>query len=267
MEMSEQNKPLPIKKELYHAWKLAAPGGCRASPRLGIHHPQHCLQYGAGVDQATSAARPTLQARSNLLTYSEQFDNAAWNKSRSTVTANSTVAPDGTTTADKLIATSVSGTHRIFSAGITNSRTTIYTLSAYFKASEYTYAGLMVSDSTEADQNRVQWNLTDGTSINAPVGSTILLLSTSFTDVGNGWKRCAMTVSADATEPSINAWLFIIDNSNAASFTGNDVNGVFAWGAQIELGSTATTYQRVTTATDYADIGLPRNLTFDGVDD
>jgi len=45
------------------------------------------------------------------------------------------------------------------------------------------------------------------------------------------------------------------------------VNGVFAWGAQIELGSTATTYQRVTTATDYADVGLPRNLTFDGVDD
>lgn len=37
--------------------------------------------------------------------------------------------------------------------------------------------------------------------------------------------------------------------------------------AQLELGSAVTTYQRVTTATDYADIGLPRNLTFDGVDD
>jgi hypothetical protein len=37
--------------------------------------------------------------------------------------------------------------------------------------------------------------------------------------------------------------------------------------AQLELGSTATQYQRVTTATDYEDIGLPRYLQFDGFDD
>jgi len=39
------------------------------------------------------------------------------------------------------------------------------------------------------------------------------------------------------------------------------------WGAQVEAASTASTYQRVVTATDYTDIGLPRNLLFDGVDD
>lgn len=44
-------------------------------------------------------------------------------------------------------------------------------------------------------------------------------------------------------------------------------DAVDAWGAQLELGSSATTYQRVVTATNYADIGLPRRLTFDGVDD
>ena len=44
----------------------------------------------------------------NLLTYSEEFDNAAWTKSSATVTADDTTAPDGTTTAD-LIATSSSG--------------------------------------------------------------------------------------------------------------------------------------------------------------
>jgi len=53
--------------------------------------------------QATSASRPTLQARANLLTYSEQFDNAAWtNVGTPTVTANTTLAPDGTTTADTI---------------------------------------------------------------------------------------------------------------------------------------------------------------------
>ena len=42
------------------------------------------------------------EARTNLLTYSEQFDNAAWVKSNSTVTANAGAAPNGTATADLL---------------------------------------------------------------------------------------------------------------------------------------------------------------------
>jgi hypothetical protein len=37
--------------------------------------------------------------------------------------------------------------------------------------------------------------------------------------------------------------------------------------AQLEFGPTVTQYQRVTTETDYADIGLPRYLSFDGLDD
>lgn len=37
--------------------------------------------------------------------------------------------------------------------------------------------------------------------------------------------------------------------------------------AQLEYGSAATTYQRVTTATDYDTVGFPHYLKFDGVDD
>lgn len=43
--------------------------------------------------------------RSNLLNYSEQFDNVAWAKTSITVSTNSIVAPDGTTTADTISAT------------------------------------------------------------------------------------------------------------------------------------------------------------------
>jgi hypothetical protein len=41
----------------------------------------------------------------NLLTYSEQFDNAAWSKTRCTITSNQAVAPDGSLTADLMTAT------------------------------------------------------------------------------------------------------------------------------------------------------------------
>jgi hypothetical protein len=57
---------------------------------------------GNHASQATSASRPVLRARYNLLTYSEQFDNAAWSKSSCSITPNQEVAPDGTTTVDLL---------------------------------------------------------------------------------------------------------------------------------------------------------------------
>ena len=39
----------------------------------------------------------------NLATYSQEFDNGSWAKSRQTVVADAGVAPDGTTTADNSI--------------------------------------------------------------------------------------------------------------------------------------------------------------------
>jgi hypothetical protein len=57
--------------------------------------------------QTTSESRPALArtpdgGRRNVLTFSEQFDDAAWTKSNATVTANTHAAFDGTTTADTL---------------------------------------------------------------------------------------------------------------------------------------------------------------------
>lgn len=48
-------------------------------------------------------------AATNLLTYSDQFDNAAWTKTLVTVTANYAVAPDGTATADRVVFSGAAG--------------------------------------------------------------------------------------------------------------------------------------------------------------
>lgn len=47
----------------------------------------------------------------NLLLRSEEFDNAAWTKTRSTVTANATTAPNNTVTADALLETAINDDH------------------------------------------------------------------------------------------------------------------------------------------------------------
>ena len=56
-------------------------------------------------------------ASTNIIVYSEQFDNAAWSKNTVTVTANNVAAPNGTMTADKIVGTGAdSYIHQSFAA-------------------------------------------------------------------------------------------------------------------------------------------------------
>jgi len=66
---------------------------------------------------------------SNLALYSQDFDNAYWVKASATVTANNATAPDGTSTADTVVG--AAGTAFIYSGAITTSASTTYTLSFY----------------------------------------------------------------------------------------------------------------------------------------
>ena len=56
----------------------------------------------------------------NLVTYSEQYNQTSWFKLRTTVTANDAVAPDGTTTADRVeITTTGAARCRVDFSGLT----------------------------------------------------------------------------------------------------------------------------------------------------
>jgi hypothetical protein len=84
-----------------------------ATPVTAVEQPVGLIRDKSGrgnhASQSTAAARPTLRARYNLLTYSEQLDNAAWTKSSATAVAGAT-DPNGGTTAETLTATGANGT-------------------------------------------------------------------------------------------------------------------------------------------------------------
>lgn len=65
---------------------------------------------GAAIAEDTLKGYLSEGSNTNRCLYSEDFSNAAWVKSNVTVTANSTTAPNGTTTADTLTATAANGT-------------------------------------------------------------------------------------------------------------------------------------------------------------
>jgi hypothetical protein len=200
-----------------------------------------------------------------LLTYSEEFDNAAWGKTNTTVTANSAVAPDGTTTADTLTGNATISTHS-FAQAISVVSGTTYTLTAYLKQGTHNLAGLDLGSigfpGTGASR-LVYFDLSNGTIFST--GSDVE--AATIADEGSGWYRCSVTQTADASAITTVAVGQLFDGASPNYDATGDT--VLIWGAQLETGSTATAYQRVGTAFDVTEAGVAScsYLSFDGSDD
>ena len=193
--------------------------------------------------QTNSGNRPVVSALVNLLTKTEDFANAAWTKLNSTITANSTIAPDGTLTGDKMVADTTSNFH-YGSRPITLSPG-VYTYSIYAKAGEYNTCFINFPNDTTLST----FNLTTGVLISAAFGVTA-----SITSVGNGWYRlvCIYTYTTGLINPFFGL--------QTGSFTGDGTSGIFIWGADLRYtnqGVDLPAYQRVNTSTDYDSVGFP----------
>jgi len=210
----------------------------------------------------SDAARPLLGSvpvggRRNLCLYSQAFDNAAWTKSRATVVANATVAPDGTTTAYKLVEDNTAGaTHRIYlSVDKVTASAITYTGTIYAKAAERSVVSFKLPGKTEADQSRIAVYLRTG-EISAIGGSGFTSASASATSVGNGWWRVSLAATSD-TDTKIVLFAQVSDTlASTGSYNGNGTSGIYIWGAQLDQAATATPYQKVITANEITEEGV-----------
>lgn len=168
--------------------------------------------------------------QSNLVRFSEEMDNVVYGKTAVLVSGNTTTAPDSTMTADKVYETATSTSHNIRQL-IPCQPSTTYTLSFYLKAAEYNTPTFNFSDGVV--QMIRQFTLTGSGSVDNNTNTTI-------TDVGGGWYRCTMTKTSSVGVTELTAVLSPL----AGSYLGNGVNGIYTWGWQMEIGSTATTYNR-----------------------
>ena len=84
----------------------------------------------------------------NLLTNSESFDASAWSKTGATVSANSTVAPNATTTADTVTATAGTSNHCVFSANVSAIANVNNTVGVYLKKGTHNYITLIALGSS-----------------------------------------------------------------------------------------------------------------------
>lgn len=189
------------------------------------------------------AAIATGTTRTNLALRSEEADNATWTKVGTTVTANSAACPDGAVTADSLIETTATSAHYL-QQSITLASGSIYTFSVFAKiASGTRQITLRATTSSFATTQTARFNGSTGALVSSAGGVTAVAQ-----DIGGGWWRFAMTTVA--TTGTAGIWRINLSDGSAAvpSYTGNGTSGYFIWGAQVELGSGASTYKPTTTA-------------------
>jgi hypothetical protein len=200
----------------------------------------------AAINQARFDYNPTTLAplgllieeqRTNLATYSDQFDNAAWVKTRSSITPNTIVSPDGTLNGDKLIEDTSTNTH--FTLQSTTNANATYTLSVYVKAAERTFAFVGMSDGVTALVG-AYINLTTGALTTVAGGSWTGVTATS-TSVGNGWWRVTLTATRGAGTTTL-VQVYTSTGVGTLSYTGDGTSGIYVWGAQLEAAAFATSY-------------------------
>ena len=192
-----------------------------------------------GIWSKMKAVYPFVTDNRNIFSYTEDFGNAFWFKDAVTITNNSITAPNGTLTADSIVENTTNTQHYVgVLSGLTLTAVP-YTISAYLKKANRNWASVGLFNGT--DSKSAWFNLDTGTigTINAGVTATIA-------DAGNGWYRCSVTRTMAAVSNNFVAFSPQISDGSS-SHLGNGLVGVYCWGAQLELGSTATTYQPIAT--------------------
>jgi len=200
---------------------------------------------GNHATQPTTTCRPTLSARYNLLTATQEFGATAWVKVDATVGISENVAeaPNGTLTADQI-------TLGVGMRGIRQD--------AAFSGSGVQSIWVKVAPSGSATHIRVSTN-------NASAWNTGLSKKVALTAE---WQRLELAGGLNSGGVAIRVSIGTVDATGAVD---TDCYGnVLIWGADLRPANDGVglpPYQRVVDANTYDTVGFPLYLKFDGVDD
>ena len=219
---------------------------------------------GNHATQSTGASRPIygihpLGGRRNLLTWSEDFTNATWQKGGTSSISAATVGQIfrcGTTPASQMT-----------SASLAYSSNSVFTMSLKAKPAGSNFVIFSLVDLTTGAFQRFWYNVSTGVvGASASGGTTVVSPATSISGPdADGFYRCSL--SATLTSAANTRFALNISKTNNA-FDGDATSGANINQSQLELGSLSN-YQRVTTQYDVTEAGVPSvsYLFFDGVND
>ena len=197
-------------------------------------------------------------SRTNLLLYSEQLSNAYWAPLDATITANTAVAPDGTTTMDRLTETATTNPHQVLSTAVTIFGGAARTFSVFVKKGNVRYiqiANVAFGASSASSIFDLDTKTVTDNRASSGAGPAFSFVNSYVEDYGNGILRLVLVNTCSFDAPT-----YRIAHSNQATFTGATlVDGMVSyagnassftdlWGCQLESATYATSYIPTTTA-------------------
>jgi len=217
-----------------------------ANVELGIGNIRPLLQRNvpevvAGVGDLDTETLMNFVSGENLLTFSEQFNNAVWTKTVGlTVIADAAVAPNGTMTADRIVPPNGTG-NAALAQGFTY-LSSIYSPSFYAKADGYNFVQFF--STVGASSGFINFDLTTGAVTNSS------LWTGSAENLGDGWWRLMVqTNTMNAISSNIGAHVLVTGNeARYTPVTTNGTSGILLWGYQLRNGTQAGMYNPTTTA-------------------
>lgn len=172
-------------------------------------------------------------ARTNLLLRSEELDNASWTKLNSSISANATTAPNGTSTADKIVENSSAGVAHGVRQDIAKAGSALsYIYSVSLKAAERTWARITITDGG-ANGYTGWFDLSNG-----GIGG-IAIAGTGFSVIyhdivpeANGWYRCFFGVTSN-TLTTLGTFVVAATGDLNTAYNGDGASGIYTWGHKL----------------------------------
>lgn len=192
--------------------------------------------------------RKVYSVSENWLRSSEQLDlTSYWTRSQlTTVSANAGVAPDGTTTADRIVPNATSSVSHYITG---TSQTSVslgqrVTASIYVKRDTGPRYFRILTQTAYFAKASMYFDLDTG-SVSNPASTRAE--SAGMRDVGNGWWRI-WAVYVCTTSASAPTFSFApMNTASATAWTGDTVSGPLVWGAQLEVSGALGVYSATTT--------------------
>ena len=180
------------------------------------------------------------EARTNLVTYSNDLSNVAWPNTNNSNTTNAGVSPDGTSNANKVVPTVSSGVHYTYQD--LNLPSADHSVSVYVASAGYGFATICAGANFITHYYAVVIDLSDGTQT-ALYSAGSHLKTVTVEPVGSFYR---VSISGDGEK------YFVVGASDTGtytpssygfkSFSGDGTSGILVYGAQAEAGSTPSSY-------------------------
>lgn len=186
----------------------------------------------------------------NLLLRSQEFDNASWSKTATTIAANSAPSPDGTNGADSIVPAASTAAHFVMQSATVVASTT-HTFSVYVASGGATHVQIAYDNGASVG-GFMNVRLSDGTVTRGPEAAGGGTAVSGKVEAAFGGYRLQITAQHTGTTGRCSVTTLTAATAASGLFATTTTTGaelLNVWGAQLEAQAFASSYIPTTSAT------------------